>query len=424
MMRISEGSPYPQSESDISEISRDLEKEDAIEKLSLLPNPPPRTRCLTPSGFRDITEEPGLPRPTFQHCAYYKLPPDVRRYILILAFGNRRLHMDFSYDYPDMSSDLIQPLDKNHCGIVMENMYGDKVRVVDDTKPRSRIWWGSVCHRLPPDDGVSQTGPMTHGGPDGPWADTCRVGEACHCDSWPGSFPANYAEAIDILYSKNTIIMFNEAMITHLPQLLAPHRLTSITSLEISWNLKSRYESGIWNVIDGADLKNLCRIISTQFPQLRRLYLSLEESRQLGACYAPNVWPAVSHHLDNLARMLPCLQEHAVALPNTPFDSVLDDAAIRHVGDRTIMFHTYFQVWRSADGETDVIHPPYVDSYPGAPYHIDSSTSEGKGYWILNGNNRHQKERLVIDPPPMEEILGLSSYGFDDFELVDPLEHI
>jgi hypothetical protein len=191
-MRISEGSPYPPIDSDISEIAYDIEKEDAIDKLSLLPNPPPRPRCLTPSGFRDATEEPGLPKPkpTFQHCAYYKLPPDVRRYILILAFGNRRLHMDFSYDYPDMSSDLIQPLDKNHCGIVMENMYGDKLRVVDDTKPRSWIWWGSVCHRLPLDLDVSQTGPMTHGGPDGPWADTCRVGEAQHCNSWPGSFPA------------------------------------------------------------------------------------------------------------------------------------------------------------------------------------------------------------------------------------------
>ncbi|KAF5544801.1 hypothetical protein FPHYL_10937 [Fusarium phyllophilum] len=436
-MRISEGSPYPPSESDISEIAPDLEKEDAIEKLSLLPNPPSRPRCLTPSGFRDVAEEPGLPKPTFQHCAYYKLPPDIRRFILILAFGNRRLHMDFSYDYPDMTSDLIQPLDKNHCGIIMENMYGDKLRVVDDTKPRSWIWWGSVCHRLPPDLDLSRTGPMTHGGPDGPWADTCRVGEARHCDSWPGSFPAkcrvgakgwllscrqNYAEAIDILYSKNTIIMANEALITHLPQLLVPHRLASITSLEISWNLKSRHESGIWNVIDEADLKNLCGIISTQFTQLHRLYLSLEESRQLGACYAPDVWPAISPHLDNLARTLPCLQEHAIALPDTPFDSILDGAAIRHVGDHTIMFHTYFQVWRSADGEMDVIHPPYVDSYPGAPYHIDSSTSKGKGYWILNGSNGPEKERLVIDPPPMEEILSLSSYGLIDFEFAYPLE--
>ncbi|KAF5653527.1 hypothetical protein F25303_2235 [Fusarium sp. NRRL 25303] len=189
-MRIFEGSPYPPSESDIPEIPRDLEKEDAIEKLSLLPNPLPRPRYLTPSGFRDVAEEPGLPKPkpTFQHCAYYKLPPDIRRYILILAFGNRRLHMDSSYDYPDISPELIQPLDKNHCGIALENMHSIKLRAVDDTKPISWIWWGSVCHRRPPDHDVSRAGPMAHGGPDGPWADTCSVGEALYCDSWPGSF--------------------------------------------------------------------------------------------------------------------------------------------------------------------------------------------------------------------------------------------
>ncbi|RKK23008.1 hypothetical protein BFJ66_g9933 [Fusarium oxysporum f. sp. cepae] len=112
-MQFSDGSPYPPSESDISEIPRDLEKEDASEKLSLLPNPPSRPRCITPSDFRDVAEEPGLPKPTFQHCT-------------------RRLHTDFSYDYPDMSSELIQPLDKNYCGIVIENTYGDRQRVVED----------------------------------------------------------------------------------------------------------------------------------------------------------------------------------------------------------------------------------------------------------------------------------------------------
>ncbi|EWY99766.1 hypothetical protein FOYG_03717 [Fusarium oxysporum NRRL 32931] len=48
-----------------------------------------------------------------------------------------------------MSSELIQPLDKNYCGIVIENTYGDRQRVVDDTKPRSWIWWESVCPSTP-----------------------------------------------------------------------------------------------------------------------------------------------------------------------------------------------------------------------------------------------------------------------------------
>ncbi|KLP21017.1 uncharacterized protein LW94_12596 [Fusarium fujikuroi] len=348
-MRISEGSPYPPSESDISEIPRDLEKEDAIAKLSLLPNPLPRPRCLTPSGFRDVAEKPGLPKPkpTFQHCAYYKLPPDMRRYILILAFGNRRLHMDLSYDYPDISPELIQPLEKNHCGIALENMHSIKLRAVDDTKPRS------------------------------------------------------YAEAIGILYSKNTIIMANEAMITHLPQLLVPHRLASITSHEISWNLKSRYHSGIRNVIDEADLKHVCEIISTQFPQLRRLYLSLEKSRQLRAYYPEEVWSAISPHLDSLAQAMPSLTEHAISLPDTLFNSILWDAKRTDTGSYSEICHSYNQMWRSTDGKMDVIHLPYVDSYPKVPYHIPSSIFKYKGYWILNGTKKSHLWRFSTESSPL-----------------------
>ncbi|KAL9571783.1 hypothetical protein ACKAV7_004107 [Fusarium commune] len=344
-----------------------------------------------------------------------------------------------------MSSELIQMLNKNHCGILIENMYGDRQRVVDDTKPRSWIWWGSVCHRLPPDLDVSRTGPMTHGGPDGPWADTCRVGEARHCDSWPGSVPSkchigtmgwllscrqNYAEAIDILYSANTIIMANEAMITHLPQLLLPQRLASITSLDISWNLKSRYESGFWSItddeysIDEEDLKRIFQILSTQFPQLRRLYLSLEHSRQLGPCWGLDAWPAISLHLDNLARVMPCLTEHTISLPDTPFDSILYDAKETDFGSYSEICHSYNQIWRSTDGEMDVIRLPYVDSYPRAPYHISTSTSKGKGYWIPNGSNWPEKEKVVIGPPPMGEVMGLGPHDFDDFEFVHPLEDV
>ncbi|WKT43521.1 hypothetical protein QSH57_008357 [Fusarium oxysporum f. sp. vasinfectum] len=259
---------------------------------------------------------------------------------------------------------------------------------------------------------------MTHGGLDGPWADTCRVGEARHCDSWPGSVPSkchigtmgwllscrqNYAEAIDILYSTNTIIMANEAMITHLPQLLLPQRLASITSLEISWNLKSRYESGLWIItddeyfIDEEDLKRISQITSTQFPQLHRLYLSLEHSRQLGPCWGPKAWPAISLHLDNLARVMLSLTEHAISLPDTPFDSILYDAKETGFVLYSEICHSYNQIWRSTDGAMDVIRLPYVDSYPKAP-------------------NWPEKEKLVIGPPPMGEIMGLSPHDFDDFD--------
>lgn len=191
-------------------------------------------------------------------------------------------------------------------------------------------------------------------------------------------------------------------MIIHLPQLLVPHRLTSITSLEISWNLKSRFDSGICNGFDEADLKqHVCQIISTQFPQLRRLYLSLEKSRQLGACYPEDIWSATSPHLDSLAQAMPSLTEHAISLPDTLFNSIWWDAKTTDSGSYSEICHSYNQMWRSTDGEMDVIHLPYVDSYPKAPYHIPSSIFKYKGYWILDGTKKSHLWRFSTESSPL-----------------------
>ncbi|KAF4337430.1 hypothetical protein FBEOM_8707 [Fusarium beomiforme] len=176
-MRISESPMSDRTAPEPPEIPRDFEKEYTLKQLSLL-DPCSRPRSITPSGFRDpAPESSDLPKPSFQHCTYYKLPPEIRRFILRLAFGDQRLHMDLSYDHSDMSSGRVD----NHCGIVNTDFEYVVKRVLDHTKPRSWHWWGSVCHRLPPDLDITRVGPMTNGGPDGPWADTCRIGNAEHC---------------------------------------------------------------------------------------------------------------------------------------------------------------------------------------------------------------------------------------------------
>jgi hypothetical protein len=42
-----------------------------------------------------------------------------------------------------------------------------------------------------------------------------------------------YSEGIDVLYSSNTISIKSESLLRHLPQLIEPNRLGSITSLEV-----------------------------------------------------------------------------------------------------------------------------------------------------------------------------------------------
>jgi hypothetical protein len=116
----------------------------------------PRPRALTPTGFRDqIAQEPN-PKALFQESAWFKLPPYIRRDILRLAFGDRRVHMGLSYQSryePDQNTEASD---------------------AEDSK--SWQWFGSICHR--PVLGNQPPAPMTCGGNDyGPWSDSCKSGD-------------------------------------------------------------------------------------------------------------------------------------------------------------------------------------------------------------------------------------------------------
>ncbi|KAM5357506.1 hypothetical protein ACJZ2D_016196 [Fusarium nematophilum] len=372
----------------------------AIRQLPRLPKPRPRD--LTPSGFRQGSYREA----SFQESAYFKIPIDVRRQILRLAFGDRRLHMDLSNSHPDAPLASDKSIDDHHCGI--DSIQSKKVankreRLVDKTRPKSWQWWSSVCHRLPPDHDATLTGPMTNGGPDGPWADHCRLGEAAHCHSWPGHVPSkchigimgwllscrqNYAEAIDVLYSTNTIAMTGEAMLVHLSQLLLPQRLAAITSLEISWPLKTRYVGDSWLVADEAHLNVILQLLSAEFPGLRRLYVSLEESDRLRFFHKEEYFPAIQHYLDDFVGRMPLLDECTFALPDIIFDCIFSSVAYAVEENGQWLSDGYYQVWRGLDGKMDAIRLPFVDSYPGPPCHLVQSGTRQAGYWILNGSNK------------------------------------
>lgn len=149
-----------------------------IQKSPQLPHPRPRE--LSPLRFRESGI--GAPYTSVQETSpYFELPPDIRVDILRLAFGDSRLHMNLSYSHPDASRRW-----EHHCGIdnkKLKRSRKKKERIVDSTQPKAWRWWSSICHRLPPD---APSGPMTRGGADGPWADSCRDGEAAECQKWRG----------------------------------------------------------------------------------------------------------------------------------------------------------------------------------------------------------------------------------------------
>lgn len=133
-------------------------------------------------------------------CAFFqKLPYEIRRQILIEAFGGHTVHMDLWFDHPEAPLETFEHKGRtytrpffSHCGRnrIEAPGTGPFVRV-DETKPKRWIWRSSECHRDSPDHfqkGVK--GPLD-GKVLNPAEDCCRYGGASlnNCAKWPGDKP-------------------------------------------------------------------------------------------------------------------------------------------------------------------------------------------------------------------------------------------
>jgi hypothetical protein len=92
----------------------------------------------------------------YQTSPWFKVPPNIRRDILRLAFGDRRLHMSLFLERQ-------YPLDDIH-------------ESKDIQATMEWQWFGCICHQLVVPDQLPA--PMTSGANHlGPWADTCKSGD-------------------------------------------------------------------------------------------------------------------------------------------------------------------------------------------------------------------------------------------------------
>ncbi|CAJ0553145.1 Ff.00g116570.m01.CDS01 [Fusarium sp. VM40] len=338
------------------------EKDDAIweERIQqLVKLPDSRPRALTPDATCSQS-----PVALFQKsCAWFKVPPNIRRDILRLAFGDTRLHLQLVYGQPG----------------------GDSP---DESQPQGWRWWSSRCHRLPHDD-TPQRRTMTKGGLPGPWDDECHDdGAPIGVMGWLLSCRQNYSETIDILYSTNVLILNGQAMLIHLPQLIPPHRLESVTSLEVRWYLKTRFIT--WDdphdTLDEDHLESIFRMLSSPYlPALRNLYMTLEDSSQarLSVDAIEDYQETILRHLDEFSQRMGHLEQFSCALPSVFFDFLYHEATEDIRGRSAIEYESYRQVWRGSDGQMTVVRLPCIDSYPGPPHHVSQDDTKRCGYWIL-----------------------------------------
>lgn len=84
-----------------------------------------------------------------------------------------------------------------------------------------------------------------------------------------------YSDAIDILYSENTLLLSGGDFILNLPKLLLPQRLSRIRSVELLWSSPEDVPADA-RTFDDTALRALCDSIPETFPQVEKLYLSLQ----------------------------------------------------------------------------------------------------------------------------------------------------
>lgn len=165
---------------------------------------------LRPNGRVNLTPSPSQECVALQRAdsSFFRLPYDIRRMILVEAFGNSPLHMDLFFIYP------IVPLEerKRDPDLAKRHAYLDWTSTTFAHKPndwtaRRWRWQSTVCHR-----GNGHRFGYIHSGP---WDDNCRWGVAL-CNYRPER--SEYSGLSDCFIGvMGWLLSCRQALVPHLP---------------------------------------------------------------------------------------------------------------------------------------------------------------------------------------------------------------
>ncbi|VTT68517.1 unnamed protein product [Fusarium fujikuroi] len=299
---------------------------DHVDEMTLLPNP--RPHALTPPGFQD--EDPSemieRPVPLFQKSPWFKLPPNIRRDILRLAFGDRRLHMSLSFRQKHTS---------------------------DDEKVDSWQWFGGICHR-------GEKKLRLQGIPGGQqrfWEDDCKDGNTELGEAGIMSWLLSCRQ-------KWPLQRENEAYAGHHDE-----HTNAIRRLVHPYHLDVDHLSVVLNTLS-----------STSFPNLRRLCISFEKEYNEHRLSNPEVHDIIVNRLMQFVKSRPKFKECTFALPRRVFDTITKDVRPEDP-NAPGPSRPCKQVWCDSDGNMHAMHAPFANSYPAPPPYVDNR--EDFGFWML-----------------------------------------
>lgn len=142
--------------------------------------PTERSSYLTPSASSD-----DLTSYISNYGHFGRLPPEIRREILIFAFGARTIHVDLTYNSPFIREDKAAPVPRKGLSSTKTSIkttpmthYGISSELVTNSiLPPCWRWFSCVCHRWPtwPEDTLLEGSSLS------PSDDRCLMGTFCSC---------------------------------------------------------------------------------------------------------------------------------------------------------------------------------------------------------------------------------------------------
>ncbi|KAL1856409.1 hypothetical protein Daus18300_010781 [Diaporthe australafricana] len=229
-----------------------------IPPLPFLPTPTPPSEDST---AQDVAAKVPIPD---NGIFFERLPPDLRRMILIEAFGDRVVHIDLRYDRPLV---LRHPAKGIHAGgIDVFDHYGGSRQIKE---PRAWQWYSCVCHRDPEWRVRGRLGLRAKDATSHPMEDSCLRGR--------------YIEGFEILYYTNRFNISGMPLIHNLRHLLPANALSGIESVEIKWDLGLVAQPPITDQDISADARfngwrtylSLLEKLPKTLPRLRYFHITL-----------------------------------------------------------------------------------------------------------------------------------------------------
>ncbi|KAK7952229.1 uncharacterized protein PG986_007957 [Apiospora aurea] len=386
-------------------------------KHSREPLSPPPLPCLPDERPRPLTAAPCAPAATANSLFFQRVPPEIRRRILVAAFGDRTLHLDVRLEHPLRKTRAsgkhgINSRPPRHANV---QLFQHDLR--DSKQPREWTWWSSVCHRTFPSWNYYLPPPGCWRFED-PANDTCRraSGGAVHyCESYPGTMPSKcfigilpwllacrqaYIEGIDVLYATNRLHIAHAGILINLPRLLTPDRLHMIRDVELLWSLclspsgaDREWTTGVEEdrFRDVNDRLVLLSHIPRALPNLQYLHLSLTDAKWawkpiLDLC-GQELYDATETILRCIDTMvlvqLVQLRECRISLPTTLYMTRKQMEKNEDIIWARKATNELEALWRTIDLTATSTQPPA------------ERRNNIEGYWILHGEQEMENPMIT-----------------------------